>query len=180
MHEISYDNVFAWTDRTNVLSWLSGNPRRFKVFVGNHVSTILDFIPPCYWRHVAGLDNPADSASRGMLLLELLEHELWWRGPDWLCQPSSQWPHQHKLVASLVPTEETELSMFVSLIERPVCQSWKQLEASLTLFVSLPGFGDSPTIATETTVASVVTYPSMSWLMPRGIGLPQPNIRLHV
>ena len=108
------------SSRGQVLSWLSGNPPRLKVFIGIHVSTILDFIPPCCWHHVAGLKNSVDSASRGMFPLELLEHELWWCGPDWLHQANSQWSHQPKLVASPVPTEEREISMFASLIERLV------------------------------------------------------------
>ena len=32
---IPAENVFAWTDSQIVLSWLRGDPRRFKVFVGN-------------------------------------------------------------------------------------------------------------------------------------------------
>ena len=35
-------NVFAWTDSRVVLCWLSGDPRRFNVFLGNRVSEILD------------------------------------------------------------------------------------------------------------------------------------------
>jgi hypothetical protein len=40
--EIPSSQVFTWTDSTVVLGWLSGNPRRFKTFVGNRVSNILD------------------------------------------------------------------------------------------------------------------------------------------
>ncbi len=39
-------NVFAWTDSRVVLGWLRGDPRRFKVFVGNRVSEILELTPP--------------------------------------------------------------------------------------------------------------------------------------
>ena len=38
-------SVFAWTNSTIVLSWLSDNPRRFKTYVGNRVSNILDQLP---------------------------------------------------------------------------------------------------------------------------------------
>lgn len=31
--DVPYNNVFAWTDTTIVLSWLSGKARRFKVFI---------------------------------------------------------------------------------------------------------------------------------------------------
>ena len=46
--------VFAWTDSTVVLGWLCGKPRRFKTFVGNRVSAIMDLVPPNRWRHVSG------------------------------------------------------------------------------------------------------------------------------
>ena len=44
--EIPLSDVYAWTDSTIVLSWLVGNPRRFKTFVGNRVSYIVDVISP--------------------------------------------------------------------------------------------------------------------------------------
>ena len=65
---IPCEDVFVWTDSTVVLSWLSGTPSRFKVFVGNRVSNIIDPTPPNFRHHVAGTDDPADPASRGMFL----------------------------------------------------------------------------------------------------------------
>ena len=49
-----------------VLNCLSGNPRRFKTYVGNRVSSIVDQIPPDRWSHVIRAENPADCASRGI------------------------------------------------------------------------------------------------------------------
>ena len=66
--EIPLSHICAWI----VLNWLDGSPRRFKTFVGNRVSTIMEFIPPDKWNHVSGLDNPADCASRGLFPSELL------------------------------------------------------------------------------------------------------------
>lgn len=40
--QLPMNSIFAWTDSTIVLSWLTGNPRRFKTFVGNRVSSIVD------------------------------------------------------------------------------------------------------------------------------------------
>ena len=77
---IPLNSVYAWTDSTIVLNWLCGNPRRFKTFVGNRVSYILELISPDRWSHVESADNPADCASRGMFPSELLDHELWWIG----------------------------------------------------------------------------------------------------
>ena len=55
-------HVYAWTDSTVVLSWLSGNPRRFKTFVGNRVSNSMQLLPLDCWQHVRSDQNPADSA----------------------------------------------------------------------------------------------------------------------
>ena len=75
-----FNCLYAWTDSTIVLSWLVGNPRRFKTFVGNRISYIVELISPNRWRHVNGTDNPADCASRGLFPSELLDHNLWWNG----------------------------------------------------------------------------------------------------
>ena len=71
LYLIPLNRVFAWTDSTIVLDWLVGNPRRFKVFVGNRVSNIIDSILADNWKHVRGDDNPADCASRGLFPSEL-------------------------------------------------------------------------------------------------------------
>ena len=70
------EDIFAWTDGTIVLNWISGNPRRFKTYVGNRVSRIVELIPPNRWNHVEGSENPADCASCGLQPSELLSHEL--------------------------------------------------------------------------------------------------------
>ena len=116
---IPCEDVFAWTDSTVVLSWLSGSPRRFKVFVGNRVSNILELLPPDCWHHVAGKDNPADAGSRGMFPSELLDHELWWFGPDWLHQAELRLPCQPELKEVPVPAEEKEISLMVSVTMPP-------------------------------------------------------------
>ena len=92
--EIPLNNVFAWTDSTVVLAWLAGDPRRFKPYVGNRVSQIVEHLPSSRWRHVGGSDNPADCASRGLFPSELLQYKLWWEGPNWLYFAPPDWP-QH-------------------------------------------------------------------------------------
>ena len=104
------EDVFAWTDSTIVVSWLDGNPRRFKTFVGNRVSHIMQLIPPDRWNHVSSSDNPADCASRGLFPSELVDHELLWNAPDWLRLPSSNWPtHSPELPAE----EERDICLHV-------------------------------------------------------------------
>lgn len=85
--------VFAWSDSTIVLIWLQGSPRRFKTFVGNRVSLIIDRITANRWKHIMGTENPADTPSRGLFPLELTSHDFWWRGPDWLSKEETDWPN---------------------------------------------------------------------------------------
>ena len=108
---VPVDSVFAWTDSTVVLGWLSGSPRRFKTFVGNRVSCIIDQLPPERWRHVPGIQNPADCASRGLFPAQLKEHKLWWEGPYWLKLEPSMWPEQ---LSVTIPEEERSVCLVVT------------------------------------------------------------------
>ena len=94
---IPIENIHAWTNSSVVLNWLDGSPHRFKVYVSNRISFTLDRIPPNQWKHAPGEQNPADCASRGLLPCELVNHNLWWNGPEWLAPSPSNWPRQLRL-----------------------------------------------------------------------------------
>ena len=115
---ISTCNLYAWTDSTIVLGWLTGNPRRFKTYVGNRISNIMELVAPERWNHVSGLENPADCASRGLFPSELLENELWWDGPRWLRLEPSEWPKQSSYHQSEPCGEEKTLSFLSTVIPR--------------------------------------------------------------
>ena len=91
---LSLKDIFVWTDSTIVLNWLVGSPCRFKIYVGNRVSSIVELIPPDRWNHVNGLEKPADCASRSLFPLELLNLALWWDG---LRLSPDKWPKQSTL-----------------------------------------------------------------------------------
>lgn len=76
--------LHAWTDSTIVLAWLRSHPSRWKTFIANRVSEILTITDANQWSHVGSQDNPADSASRGLLPSECAQHQLWKEGPKWL------------------------------------------------------------------------------------------------
>ena len=57
-------HTFTWSDSNIVLHWLDGNSKRYRTFVGNRISTVLDQLPPNSWHHVPTKDNPADCATR--------------------------------------------------------------------------------------------------------------------
>ena len=103
--QLPVDSIYAWTDSMVVLGWLVGNPRRFKTYVGNRVSHIVELIPPDRWLHVSGIDNPADCASRGLFPSALLDHKLWWSGLTWLQCPPTDWPQQPG-IPQMEPSDE--------------------------------------------------------------------------
>ena len=111
IHDLPLANLFAWTDSTIVLNWLKGSSRRFKTFVRNRVSTIVHNTPPKCWNHVWSLENPADCASRGIYPNELLTHDLWWKGPQWLSSARSQWANQPRLNPNQESDEQDELCL---------------------------------------------------------------------
>ena len=67
--------VFGWTDSTIVLDWLKGNRQKFKRFVSNRISVIMDPILSEKWNNVNGVDNPGDCASRTSSS-ELVTHKM--------------------------------------------------------------------------------------------------------
>ncbi|XP_023953674.2 uncharacterized protein LOC112057425 [Bicyclus anynana] len=79
-----FNNVVFWTDSTIVLGWLRMAPSALKTFVQNRVVEILELTGELPWRHISGKDNPADLASRGVLLNDLATCKLWWEGPQFL------------------------------------------------------------------------------------------------
>ncbi|XP_043271176.1 uncharacterized protein [Venturia canescens] len=93
--QLNYDliSVHAWTDSTVALAWLTQHPSRWKPYVANRVSEIQTKMPEIKWHHVPTHDNPADCASQGIAVEELLHHPLWWSGPSWLRQNSAFWPN---------------------------------------------------------------------------------------
>ena len=115
--ELPLRDTFAWTDSTIVLNWLAGNPRRFKVFVGNRVSQIVDLIPSNRWHFVEGTDNPADCASRGLFASELITHDLWWSGPHWLASGIHHWPKQPTIPPNSLNEEADEICVHTSVIQ---------------------------------------------------------------
>ena len=101
-------NIYAWADSSVVPSWLCRNPQRFKAFVGNCLSEVIELISPNCWQQVKGADNPADSVSRGIIPAEEIKNDLWWEGPQWLRLSESTWPEQPPQLDKPEPLEEKD------------------------------------------------------------------------
>ena len=84
--ELQYEKLeeFYWTDSQIVLCYLNNSSKRFHVFVANRIQFILDHTQIKQWRYVSTHDNPADSASRGLSVQDLITNSSWWRGPELL------------------------------------------------------------------------------------------------
>ena len=75
-------NYTCWSDSMVALGWIRSNPNRWKQWVANRVATIQSLTNPERWKHVAGVENPADLVTRGVTAEKLVESKLWWHGPS--------------------------------------------------------------------------------------------------
>ena len=111
-HDVRIDKIYHWTDSSTVLQWLQAAHKKQQVFVANRAAEILENSSMDQWRHVKGVENPADIGTRGMSI-EGLKKSVWLNGPAWLqadklkrpkplCQQNELEPEQ---VMSTVATE---------------------------------------------------------------------------
>jgi hypothetical protein len=126
-------NVSYWTDSENVLRQIhkGGNSCLITKYNQKRVTKILAHSHPTQWRHVDGVHNPADVASRGTpTSQEFLNSNLWLQGPTFLT--TGDWPEQKEDLVfqdysreSLIPlsppsldtAEQTQEESNVSTIE---------------------------------------------------------------
>ncbi|XP_018372878.1 PREDICTED: uncharacterized protein LOC108767463, partial [Trachymyrmex cornetzi] len=90
--DVSYIQIFLWSDSTISLNWIASPSRRWSVFVANRVGEIQRLTKIEEWRHVSSPDNPADILSRGLDPHNLSNSALWWHGPPFLRLRDDLWP----------------------------------------------------------------------------------------
>ncbi|XP_056597979.1 uncharacterized protein LOC130433119 [Triplophysa dalaica] len=81
--ELKIDQEYFWTDSKVVLGYINNEARRFHVFVANRVQRIRETSDPAQWYYVDSDSNPADHASRGLSVSELISSN-WFTGPKFL------------------------------------------------------------------------------------------------
>ncbi|CAK9829640.1 hypothetical protein ANTRET_LOCUS6943 [Anthophora retusa] len=94
---VSYDEYY-WCDSTITLAWIKAPPSKWKTFIANRTSAIQE-VSRGTWSYVPAEQNPADIISRGVNPSTLINAKLWWNGPSWLEENSSEWPSQPTLLA---------------------------------------------------------------------------------
>ena len=96
-HEIKIKSYSFWSDTTTVLQWIHSSHRNQQKFVANWVAQILDTTYVSQWKHVSGIDNPADIDTRAINIEDLRRNE-WLTGPARLKRPENEWPEQVNLI----------------------------------------------------------------------------------
>ncbi|XP_026214228.1 uncharacterized protein LOC113160973 [Anabas testudineus] len=83
--ELGFSNMdeYFWTDSKVILGYIYNEARRFHTFVSNRIQRIHLTTTPQQWRYVSTDKNPADIASRGASVSELLSSD-WFTGPQFL------------------------------------------------------------------------------------------------
>ncbi|XP_011858832.1 PREDICTED: uncharacterized protein LOC105556358 [Vollenhovia emeryi] len=98
--------IHLWSDSTIALTWITAHPSRWKTYVANRVADIQSTVPSARWHHIAGKENPADCASRGLAPSALSTFGLWWHGPSWLSSSPGPWTtHTMTETAADVPEQ---------------------------------------------------------------------------
>ncbi len=73
--------AYFWTDSQVVLGYINNEARRFHTFVANRVQRINRTTTSQQWRYIPSEENPADYASRGLSVNDLVT-STWFRGPN--------------------------------------------------------------------------------------------------
>ncbi|XP_072030174.1 uncharacterized protein [Amphiura filiformis] len=99
-----------WSDSQTVLKYIKNETARFPVFVANRIAVIRDGSSPKQWRYVPSACNPADHASRGLSVKQLIERPDWIKGPAFLSEPEEEWPGAEPAVSEESP-ESTDVEV---------------------------------------------------------------------
>ena len=101
-----FKKIFHWTDSSTVLQWLQAAHKKQQVFVANRAAEILENSSMDQWRHVKGVENPADIGTRGMPI-EVLKESVWLNAPAWLQANEENCPKPWCQVNELEPEQVT-------------------------------------------------------------------------
>ena len=128
-HEMKINSCSLWSDSTTVLQWIHSSHRKQQVFVANRVAEILDATDVSQWKHVSGINNPADIGTRAINIEELKRSE-WLTGSAWLKRPESERPKQVNLIFA---SEEENIPSSVFMIqaeEKKALIQWERFSNS--------------------------------------------------
>ena len=115
--KLHFETLVILTDSQCVLSWIKSD-KSLPTFVRNRVQEINSH-GNIVFQYVNTKENPADLASRGCTVTQIVENELWWKGPQWLQCPISEWPNSVNENCSEVNSESETMEN----MKREECES---------------------------------------------------------
>ncbi|XP_067948721.1 uncharacterized protein [Watersipora subatra] len=150
---VHVDSEHYWTDSKIVLGYIANDTKQFRMYVANRVQEIKDASSQEQWNYVATTDNPADIASRGANIDQLLQ-STWFGGPLFLRQANLEsYIDKHKIKGDHIendPELETVKAMATSTIPKIQMSSrfekfsqWKDLTRSIAALSMLPKRADN-------------------------------------
>lgn len=84
-HNFSFKTKL-WTDSIIVYHWINAESYKFQTYVSNRISEIQSLCEISLWNHISSKNNPADYLSRGLYATDLINCDIWWNGPNFLCK----------------------------------------------------------------------------------------------
>ena len=96
------------------------------MFLANRVGKILETTEVSQWKHVSGINNPADISAREISIGELERCERL-TGPAWLKRPESEWPEQVNLIFTSDKENIPSSVFMIQAEEKKAVVQWEQL-----------------------------------------------------
>ncbi|XP_062617869.1 uncharacterized protein LOC134279475 [Saccostrea cucullata] len=108
------DQVYFWTGSMSVLRYIKNTKTRFHTFVANRLAIIHAATTINRWHYVTSKLNPADCASRGILVVSrFLDSASWFSGPEFLWKPDVSWPST-EIASDLLEIDSAEIKESVN------------------------------------------------------------------
>ncbi len=134
--KIDKKDCIFFTDSAITLARIKKGPTSWKTWVANRIQKIMDTTEQQNWHYCPTKENPADLASRGLNAKELIQSNLWWKGPKFALMGKEKWPKVPSLssVEKEVDTKERKpvIHMNTKITETPVLSSIIQNMSSWT------------------------------------------------
>ena len=86
MHEeqdFTIDQLFMWNESTTVIRWLNSFDKKHQIIFANRIGELLENTELGEWKHISGIQNPADLETRGFRAKEIASSVCLYR-PAWL------------------------------------------------------------------------------------------------
>lgn len=111
-----------WCGSAVALHWIKQPAQQWQAFVAKRVGEIQSSSAADDWGYVPANENPAAIAASGLAPPEIVDNQLWWQGPQWLCAPSCDWPKEFPILSSEQEAETAKeaKAVTVAVVQQPV------------------------------------------------------------